>query len=61
MIACVIVEGIAIVVLALLCWKLYGDVIGMARTMAGMPVQIPGNGTSRVISPYKKNREGDKM
>ena len=41
MIACVIVEGIAIVVLALLCWKLYGDVIGMARTMAGMPVQIP--------------------
>ena len=61
MIACVIVEGIAIVALALLCWKLYGDVIGMARNMAGMPVQIPENGTSRVISPYKKNKEGDKM
>lgn len=61
MIACVIVEGIAIVALALLCWKLYGDVIGMARTMAGMPGQIQENGTSRVISPYKKIKEGDKM
>lgn len=60
MIACIIVEGIAIVVLALLCWKLYGDVIRMARTMAGMPVQTTENGTSRVISPYKK-KEGDKM
>ena len=61
MIGCVIVEGIAIVVLALLCRRLYGDVIKMAQTMAGMPVQIPENGTSRVISPYKKKKEGDKM
>lgn len=61
MIACVIVEGIAIVVLALLCRKMYGDVIGMAQATAGIPVQIPENGTSRVISPYKKKKEGDTM
>lgn len=60
MIACVIVEGVAIVVISILCWKLYGDVIVMARTMAGMPVRMPENGTSRVISPYKK-KEGDTM
>lgn len=60
MIVCIIAEGIAIAALALLCRKLYGDVIGMARTMAGMPVQIPDS-TSRVISPYKKKKEGDMM
>lgn len=60
MIACIIVEGIAIVVLALMCRELYWVVIKMAQAVAKIPVQIPESGTSRVISPYKK-KEGDKM
>lgn len=59
MICAVITEGIVIVVLSLLCMRLYRDVMEMARTMAGMPV-LPDSGKSRVISPYKK-KDGDTM
>lgn len=59
MICAVIAEGIVIVVLSLLCKRLYKDGMEMARTMAGMPV-VPDNGKSRVISPYKR-KDGDTM
>lgn len=59
MICAVIAEGIVIVVLSLLCMRLYRDVMEMVRTMAGMPV-LPDSGKSRVISPYKK-KDGDTM
>lgn len=56
LIVCVCIEAVAVVVLAVLCGKLYGDVVGMARSMAGMPpVQ---QGKSRVISPYKRRKGG---
>lgn len=57
MIVCVIAEGIVIVVLSLLCRRMYGDLVAVARASAGLPAE-EGDGNSRVISPYKK-KEGD--
>lgn len=57
MIVCVITEGVVIVVLALLCHRMYGDLVAVARASAGLPAE-EGGGNSRVISPYKK-KEGD--
>lgn len=58
MIVCILLEAAAILILGMLCHRLYGDVVGMARSMAGMPDK-PDTGKSRVISPYKKKKEGD--
>lgn len=58
MIYVLIVQGAANVVLAVLCWQMYRDVLGMARTMAGMPPVMQDRGNARIISPYKK-KEGD--
>ena len=58
MIVCVVMEGIVIVVLALLCRRMYGDLVAMARASAGLPAE-EGDGNSRVISPYKRKKEGD--
>lgn len=53
MIGVVTVQAVVIAVLSMLCWKMYRDVLSMARDMAGVPDK-PDGGNARIISPYKK-------
>lgn len=55
MIYVLIVQGAANVVLAVLCWRMYRDVLGMAREVAGMPPVMQDKGNARIISPYKQS------
>ena len=59
MIGVLIVQGTLNLALAVLCWRMYRDVLAMARTMAGMPPVVQDSGNARIISPYKKKKEGD--
>lgn len=52
-----IAEAAALVVLGLAVLRMYRDMVGVMRTVSGMPVVVDA-GKSRIISPYKK-KDGD--